>query len=842
MSDFQELLQTLQMALKTRLMYTAAHPRAKGSMEALTMLIEDWLQDRPTLHVATSGGRMFVDGQPFEGQGIHLTNTGKLLSERQISGIIFSRGIETWEVEELLDLLILKPSRIEELGGAGRIIGDKNLQHIEMGQVQYREVREGEAGSAPDAGPAMRPVTLPAGAQLPVEPAPRTPPAPTLDALQAMIDQWRQEFQKLHGIKAAAMGWQGTGAPGPGPGMPGFGGPGLGAPGFGGPGTAEFGSGGPGPGGIGPGGPGTDGPEHPGPEAGPGGPGPDLAADLDALGKGPMDLSFLAGTLSAVGFGEGFPTAQQMEGLRTALRELPPGTLLSMVAGLDTLPHSPAGLRMAFQALAPEIFGHATASMLAQGAGQGDTWDALKDHLHAILQGSPSFQGLLAALENELRNRGLGLENLHDLVSRMDWETMGIDEQLRLVAEHDHLWKLSHDQRLRFLRKLLDEGRLDTFGTILEEVVRNLTSDDAHRREMAARTLGGVVHWLAVPGIPPECELSLLHGLTAHFGSERLPRTHHITTEALGTALDEMVQRGEPGHAHALLLELDALVMFLASREPWRTDALAWLWERLAQPESLARVMELLHTSNPESLLNELIPYLEKVGMPAAQALVEVLGEEQDRKRRARLMEVIRGLGGLALPAVIASLESPKWFLVRNTLNLMADMGDMAALKPAEACLGHHDVRVRCAAVRTAWKVGGPVAMPALLAAFGKADPDTMLEILFAFGQIRSAAAVPTLGAFATDHRMPEKLRARAAEVLGTIGDPSALPFLEELVRRKGRIFTTAEPTEIRVAACRSLAALGTPVALGSLRALVAKEPRNSDRPLLQQVLEQSLR
>lgn len=839
MSDFQELLQTLQMALKTRLMYTSAHPRAKGSMEALTMQIEDWLEESPTLHIATSGGRMFVDGQPFEGQGVHLASTGKLLAERQISGIIFSRGIETWEVEELLDLLILKPARIEEMGGAGRIVADKNLPHVQMGQVQYREVREGEGGTQSDAGPAMRPVTIPAGAQPQAEPAPKAPAAPTLDALEAMVEQWRHEFRKLHEKKMASMAGQGTGAPGPGPGAPGFGGPGLGAPGFGGPGTQEFGSGGPGPGGIGPGGPGTDGPES----AGDGGQAPAVAADLAFLEKtGPMDLSFLAGSLSSLGFGDGFPTAQQMEGLRTALKELPPGALLSVVAGLDTLPHSPAGLRMAFQALAPELFAHASATLLAQGAGQGDTWDGLKDHLHGILQGSPSFQGLLAALETELRNRGLGLENLHDLVSRMDWETMGVDEQLRLVAEHDHLWKLSGDQRLRFLRKLLDEGRLDTFGAILEEVIRNLASDDAHRREMAARTLAGVAHWLAVPGIPSECELPLLGGLTGHFGSERLPRVHHVTTEALGTALDEMVQRGEPGHAHALLLELDALVMFLESKEPWRTDALAWLWDRLAQPPSLARVMELVHTSNPETLLNELIPYLEKVGMPAAQALVEVLGEEQDRKRRSRLMEVIRGLGDLALPAVVESLESPKWFLVRNTLNLMADMGDMAALKPAEACLAHRDVRVRCAAVRTVWKVGGPVAMPALIAAFAHADPDTMLEIMFAFGQVRSAAAIPTLGAFATDHRMPEKLRARAAEVMGTIGDPSALPFLEELVRRRGRIFTTAEPTAIRVAACKALAALGTPVALGSLRALVAKEPRNTDRPLLQQVLEQSLR
>jgi hypothetical protein len=513
-----------------------------------------------------------------------------------------------------------------------------------------------------------------------------------------------------------------------------------------------------------------------------------------------------------------------------------------VVAGIDSLPYTPAGLRMAFQALAPEAFATATATLLGQGAGKGEGWGALKDHLHGILQASPSPQGLLEALEGELRRRGLSMENLQDLMARMQWDNMGIDEQVRMVGERDQLWRLTHDQRVGLLRRLLAEGRVDTFTSLLRQIINGTTSEAPQRREAAVRTLGAVSPWLSAPAFPPEAEGPFLYGLAAHFGLEPLPRIHHLATEALGAALMAIIERGEPGRAHAVLQELEAQFGFQESREAWRKDALTWLWRRLSQPEALARVMELLHTANPETLLTELIPYLETIGAPAAEALVVVLGEEQDRKRRARLMEVIRGLGDLALPAMYASLSSPKWFLVRNTLNLMADMGDASTLKSAEACLAHADVRVRCAAVRTVWKLGGPMATGPLISAFATADADTMLEIMFGFGQIRSKAAIPVLGHFAADHRMPEKLRARAAETLGLIGDPQAIPVLEALVRRKGRIFTTAEPTEIRVAACKALAALGTPMALETLRALVAREPRNNDRPLLQQVVDRGLR
>ena len=103
------------------------------------------------------------------------------------------------------------------------------------------------------------------------------------------------------------------------------------------------------------------------------------------------------------------------------------------------------------------------------------------------------------------------------------------------------------------------------------------------------------------------------------------------TTEALGAVVTGLVERGEPGQAFAVLSELESLCAFMETQEPWRSEAMAWLWERLAQPAALDKVLDLLHTANSETLLTELIPYLEKVGPPAATRLMEVLGEEQDR-------------------------------------------------------------------------------------------------------------------------------------------------------------------------------------------------------------------
>ena len=770
MTDLLGLVQTLQMAIKAQLMYTTNHPRSRANLEALTDLIEDWLDETPTLHLASSGTKIFINSEPFDGKSLHLTNTAKMLADRQISGLIFSRGITIEEIQELLDLLILKPAKIEELGGAAQIIAEKDLPHLKLSQIQYREVKEGSGGAEDDddGAPAMRPKTIPVQSDA----TPALPTPPSADEVKKLAEEWRQQFKNLqdHAIEL------------------------------------------------------------------PHDPKSDKKGEQDELA---IDLSFLGGSLACLDMGENFPTPAQIEGLRQPLMELPPKTLLAVMNSMDTLPRSPAGLQMAFQALAPEAFAKAAATLMADGAGDGFGFGPLKDQLHGILQQSSAVQGLLAALEAELRKRGMGLENLQELVARLDWDNLAIDEKIRMVMEMGHLWKLSHEQRLAFLKQLLDEGRTDAFTAILEMIIKGLSSDDPGRREVAARTLVGVAHWLDKPGLPVEAEGAFIQGLCAHFGWEPLPHIHRASAEALGAAVTCVITRGEPGRALGILNDLEELCVLLDSQFEWRTAALAWLWTRLSVPEALARVLDLLHTANPETLLTELIPYLEKVGPAAAQKLVEVLGDEQDRKRRARLVEVIRGLGTLALPAVHESLASPKWYLVRNTLNLVADMGDVEALPAAVSCLSHSDVRVRRTAVRTVWKLGGAGAAQPLMKAFAGADQETMLEIMFGFSQIRSDEPLPLLGQFATDRRMPEKLRCRAAETLGLIGDSDAIPYLEDLIKRKGRIFTSAEPTEIRVSAARGLVSLGSLEAITALRKLVAREPRNQDRPLLQHVLEE---
>ena len=752
MNSIQELAQSFQMALKSLQMYTAAHPRSQEAVRILAGSVADWLQDRQELQLSVSSGKLFVDGSPVEIKSPHISALCSQFSERQVAGFILRRDVPPDELQAMLDVLILKPAKLEELGGAAKVIEGKKLRYISLSQISYREIREGEGGDEEAGGPALR---VQRDAQ---EPKPAAPEPLAIDIAEA-LDHWRKHLEaSLRAVQGGLEGDTMGGIP---------------------------------------------------------------AADLGGLGPGALEA----------GWGPSFPSPAQLESLRQALKGLGGEQQLSILKGLNSLPLTPAGLHAGFMSLTPEIAAQAAAGLL----GQGIAWAEVETALHGLMSVSPMQRAILAGLEGV---PGIGADQFERLARRLDWDGLSLDDKLQRALEEGQFLLLSLDQRLEFLRQLLKTGRQEHFMHLLELLLESITHEAAPPREAAARTLANVAHWTGQPEFPAEAEGPMLDGFKSHFGWEPLPPIHRASEEGLAAMFRCLLERGEVSHVLDMSKELEGLLAFLGDVQEWRETALKRLLGSLSAPEALAACVEALHKSEPDAVPLVFAPYFEFLGEPGAAGLIRILGEEPDRKRRGRLLDLIRALGPLALPALMASLQAPTWYLVRNTLNLLADVGDAGMVEAVTGCLKHEDGRVRRAAVRALWKLGGPAGAPPLLALLPTTDPETQVEILFGLGQVQSGMAIYVLTDFAKNPEVSERLRVRALETLGHIGHPTSVPLLAEFIRRRGRIFSTAEPTEIRLAAARALVAIGTAPALEALRKLVGDEPRSKDRPALQQILD----
>lgn len=122
---------------------------------------------------------------------------------------------------------------------------------------------------------------------------------------------------------------------------------------------------------------------------------------------------------------------------------------------------------------------------------------------------------------------------------------------------------------------------------------------------------------------------------------------------------------------------------------------------------------------------------LAKIGPEVTPFLIQTLSETNSRRYRMRLIKTIRILGKPAVRYLVRFLADSRWYLVRNVLILLGDLGDSSLVSLVEPLLFHQERRVREEAMDCLRKLGGEEAMDALLGFIekGKIEEDRALAV-----------------------------------------------------------------------------------------------------------------
>lgn len=756
--DFLPLAQALSVAVKSMQMYTAAHPRSQEGLKGALAALLPWLEEGAPLQVVAAQGKAFVNGQPTDAQSPHLATLVKLLADHRVSGLVFRPGIAQEELQALLEALLLKPQRMEELGGLGAILAGKGVASIQVAQIQYREVREGEGegeGSAPASASAAAPTDQDSGGwAVPARGSGGRQVAPS----EQLVSIVRNALLRV----------------------------------------------------------------LPPPKVRPGA---DLPPGTFSLEAEPADLRSLGAMGYELGLSDEMPTPIQLGVLRQVLMDLPAERQLSILGGLPSLPERPQGLALGIKALAPEILAVALSALVNRGV----PMEFLAGPIQEILAPLEDRTAMVQALGVQIRGLGLPFHQAEAMIHRLEWAALTPEAKLVRVLDEGRLFELSLEQRLALMRELLDSGRHESLLRVEERLLECLSSDRPELRLHAAQTLAGMCVWAGDPGLPPAVEGPLDQALKSHFGWEPDPLIHQATTEALERLFTVHLRRGQLLLLHEDLQQLQNHAAMLNEDRPWRTEALGRLKAFLQRPEGLDAATACLFLGDKDQAAAATGPYFELLGGPMVRHLIQVLGREQDRGRRGRIMDALRAFGPFAVAFLREALQLPvPWFLLRNLMGLLSELGDAGALPELLPHLRHPEPRVRRAAVRAVWKLGGPAGEPHLIALLKEADLETRLEILFGLGQLRSEAAVPSILGLAEDRKAPEPLRLKALETLALIQSPASVAPLAELAKRKG-FFGAQEPPALRLAAAKVLSAIH-PSGRMALKALAEAEARGGLR------------
>ncbi len=207
-------------------------------------------------------------------------------------------------------------------------------------------------------------------------------------------------------------------------------------------------------------------------------------------------------------------------------------------------------------------------------------------------------------------------------------------------------------------------------------------------------------------------------------------------------------------------------------------------------------------------LLERLVPL---VGAAAAPPLLDALAAAESRGARRGLLAQLAKMGAEIAPFVIARLDDSRWYVTRNLLALLEELGPPPAGFSAAPYMRHTDARVRWQAVKLQLK--RPAERDeALVVGLRDQDPRTLRLALGLAVALQACpdAAVPLLVNRATDRTLPGDLRALAVRALGYTRARAALETLLQITAGGRTLFgrekLAAKSPELLVA----LAALAT--------------------------------
>jgi hypothetical protein len=461
------------------------------------------------------------------------------------------------------------------------------------------------------------------------------------------------------------------------------------------------------------------------------------------------------------------------------------------------------------------------------------------DLLVRLLNALPERDRSLELLRDRLVDLGISRDQLDEILDVVSWEKLTTDEKVQKLLARDQILDFPADKLRLFLRELLEQKRYEDMLRVVERLGRGLRHDSGTIRENVLGTLAYAAALIRDPGASPEIEQMLARLTLNHLLREADPRVQQAAAIAVANLAISYAATGRGDTAVRDLTRLQAAASAMSEQNP--AAKLAWdaLMTAFGDIHRAGSIVSLVCEVDAETLNRTLLPFIAFVGAAIAEHLVFALAEEEDRNRRGRLVRAMKAIGAPAHPYLLNALESPTWYVVRNALNVLGDIGSPEFAGAVGRRLKHGDARVRRAAARALGKFGGEEAASLLVGAFGDPDAETQKEILLCVGAIRAQAAIPAVIELARPRRFgssDDAIRELAVTTLGQIGSPAAIPFLSDIIRRRGAF--GRDSLQIRVAAAKALAGIGTNEARETLRSAIGAETDSAARESLSRAVD----
>ncbi|HEY9427042.1 MAG TPA: HEAT repeat domain-containing protein [Gemmatimonadaceae bacterium] len=238
---------------------------------------------------------------------------------------------------------------------------------------------------------------------------------------------------------------------------------------------------------------------------------------------------------------------------------------------------------------------------------------------------------------------------------------------------------------------------------------------------------------------------------------------------------------------------------------------------RLATPTLLKCVAGLLPRRHES--YERYMTIFERTADAGSEALVDALMEAPSLTDRRVYYDSLLRIG-TGIRALMHMLGDPRWYVVRNAVDLLGEMRASEAEGDLVRLLEHKDDRVRTAAAGALAKLGSSRTTPASTDGVGGSSARTSVINMTTNGKSVNSLIR------ALDREDDSRVQMAMLAALGQLGTPQAIEKLVEIARTDKGLLMKKRSTPLRVAAVHALGQVNASGSLAALQSLLRDKER----------------
>ncbi len=209
------------------------------------------------------------------------------------------------------------------------------------------------------------------------------------------------------------------------------------------------------------------------------------------------------------------------------------------------------------------------------------------------------------------------------------------------------------------------------------------------------------------------------------------------------------------------------------------SEVVPHLVEKIVEGESRKEIANILTDLGTKDVAEELLKVFTHPDRGVRQIALRILTQIGENS----LGPLSKLLQGRFARGPEGTLEDESWWIVRNSIYLLGEIGEEISLPLLKDCLEDADYRVKVEGVKAMEKIGSSRAVPFLVRMIADPQGEVRRAAIVALGAIGDKAAISPLIDIYPERGKEERLLIISA--LGNIGDPQAMDFLLNLMERR---------------------------------------------------------